>query len=111
MAILSTQNQHMMSAAAAYTTSGCWLVTQGCCKRVLFNCLFMQMTFRGETSLCSEHHTRRRENLKSHKQVYASEGNLEQTINCICDVQTLNQGSDFVKGPDFNFLNAKLCIT
>jgi hypothetical protein len=39
------------------------------------------------------------------EQAYASEGNLEQT-NCIYDTQTLNRGSDFVKGPDFHFLNA-----
>jgi hypothetical protein len=53
----------------------------------------------------------------------ASKGNLEQTINCICDTQTLNRGLDFVNGPDFHFLNAgkilnqetisrgKLCVT
>jgi hypothetical protein len=39
------------------------------------------------------------------KSAYTSEGNVEQTINCICDTQTLNRGSDFVKGPDFHFLN------
>jgi hypothetical protein len=32
---------------------------------------------------------------------YASQGDLEQTINCIPGAQILNQGSDFVKGPDF----------
>jgi hypothetical protein len=40
------------------------------------------------------------------KQAYASEGNLEQTINCIHDAQTLTWGSGFVKGPGFRFLNA-----
>jgi glycerol kinase len=40
------------------------------------------------------------------KQAYALEGNLEQTVNCIHNAQTLNWGSDFVKGPDFHFLNA-----
>jgi hypothetical protein len=57
------------------------------------------------------------------EQTYASECNHEQTINYKCDTQTLNQGSDFVKGPDFHFLNAgktrnqetqnwgKLCVT
>jgi hypothetical protein len=34
------------------------------------------------------------------------QGNLEQTINCIREAQTLNQGSDFVKGSDYHFLNA-----
>jgi hypothetical protein len=40
------------------------------------------------------------------EQAYASDSNLEQTMNCIHDAQTLNQGSDFVKGQDFHFLNA-----
>jgi hypothetical protein len=39
------------------------------------------------------------------KKPYASDGNLQQAINCILDAQTLNWGSDFVKGPDFHFLN------
>jgi hypothetical protein len=38
--------------------------------------------------------------------VKKNEGNLEQTVNCIHNTQTLNWGSDFVKGPDFHFLNA-----
>jgi hypothetical protein len=33
--------------------------------------------------------------------VMLSKGNLEQTINCIPDAQTLNWGSDFIKGPGF----------
>jgi hypothetical protein len=65
MMILSTQNQCTVSAAAAYTTSGCWLPAQGCCKRVLFTCIFVQMAWgKGEKA-------------------YASEGNFEQTINYI----------------------------
>jgi hypothetical protein len=98
MKIFSTLNQCTVSAAAAYTTSGHWLLTQGCYKQALFTCLLTQTP--------------------PPPKAYASQGNLEQTINCICDAQTLNQGSDFVKGPDFHFLNAgktlnqgKLCIT
>jgi hypothetical protein len=81
MTILSTQNQCMVSAAAAYTTSGCRLPTQGCCKRVLFTCLFTQMA-------------------QEKKKAYALEGNLEQIINCIRDAQTLNWGQIL-----FHFLN------
>jgi hypothetical protein len=73
--MLSTQNQHTVSAAA-YTASNRWLPTQGCCKRVLFTCLFTQMV----------------------------EFNLEQT-NCIHVAQTPNRGSDFVKGSRFHFLD------
>jgi hypothetical protein len=40
------------------------------------------------------------------EKTYASQGNLEQTIICIPDAQTLNWGSPFVKEPDFHFLNA-----
>jgi hypothetical protein len=39
------------------------------------------------------------------KQAYASEGKLEQTVYCVRNAQTLNWGSDFVKVPDFHFLN------
>jgi hypothetical protein len=45
--------------------------------------------------------------VEKEKQANASEGKLEQTINCFCDAQTLNQVSDFVKVPDFHFLTGQ----
>jgi hypothetical protein len=38
---------------------------------------------------------------RKEKKAYVSEGNLEQTMNCICGAQTLNRCSDFVNGPIF----------
>jgi hypothetical protein len=74
-------------SAAAYTTSGQWPVTQGCCKRVLFTFLFIQMVVV----------------VVGGEEAYASEGNLEQTTNSTRNTQTLNQGSDFVKVNRFSF--------
>jgi hypothetical protein len=73
----------MVSAGAACPTNGLWLPTQGCYMHLLFTSLFMQMAV---------------------EKNYASDGNPEQT-NFIHDAQTVNWGSDFVKGPDFYFLN------
>jgi hypothetical protein len=50
--------QHKESAAVACTTSGNWLPTEGCCRCVLFACVFMQMAQK--------------------KQAYVLEGNPEQ---------------------------------